>query len=285
MDLIVTALRIEAEPWLNRLELIKHNSSGKLELFLNAEQQTAVLITGTGRIAMATALTQTLAIWPHLVSPDLPDVVINFGLAGFIDTDGTPPKRGTLRLIHRIDEQATGRSFYPDRLVQTDIPESALTTHDQIVTHQTPGAQGWVDMEASAFFQAARRFLPTHHFHCLKLLSDYGSKRLDVGEVRSLVSTAFEPVEAYRAQARKIAPPCPNPLQNSHLQWIELAAHTLRLTQSQSSQLREAVHGALLRNADAVAKRLAQPIQALSSSQPSARNARCARLLDEFHNL
>jgi nucleoside phosphorylase len=156
---IACALYCESKPLIQFYKLKPvHNFRG----FPVFENEKIVLIkTGSGKVAAAAGISFILAKYPEI------GLVFNFGICGGMKKQ----KIGALFLVDQISDNDTGRDFYPDILVKSSFPRANLVTISKL------GAESrkfdLVDMEASAFFEAAGKFLPVDRIQVLKIVSDH----------------------------------------------------------------------------------------------------------------
>ncbi len=80
---------------------------------------------------------------------------------------------GTCCICHKITEQTTNRTFYPELLFQHPFAEA------EIQTRLIPAQKGikeevLVDMEAAGIYQAAQPFCQVHQLGFFKVVSDWG---------------------------------------------------------------------------------------------------------------
>ena len=95
--------------------------------------------------------------------------------------------------IQKLEQESTGRNFYPDLLYKLDFPEASLITGDKILELGSMGDQDTVseghsdskevsgsdntllyDMESAAVFQAANYYLAPEDFFFLRCVTDFG---------------------------------------------------------------------------------------------------------------
>ena len=86
--------------------------------------------------------------------------------------------------IQKLEQESTGRNFYPDLLYKLDFPEASLLTGDRILEfHAHKGGSGanvytdsplLYDMESAAVFQAANYYLAPEDFFFLRCVTDFG---------------------------------------------------------------------------------------------------------------
>lgn len=170
MIYIITALYIEAEPFIKHFNL-KKNFSFRLGQFFEPhtvknsynckDTPCSILITGTGEIHAAAAVS---ALFSSVVL-NSNDILINCGVAG-----GPDSLSGTY-LISKITEESTGREFYPDLYYSVPFEEQTITTVSS-VSHSI--RKNLTDMESAAIFQVCLNFFSPERMIFLKKISDHG---------------------------------------------------------------------------------------------------------------
>lgn len=178
------ALYYEAAPWIRAFSAKKVPKFTKEQVFSNVDLQNnpadsetespvkpdtlpvTIIITGSGPVPAASALSRVLALCP----PSEADLFANIGSCGC--PDGTVLIGQTV-MIHRLIESSTGRNLYPDMLYVHSFPEYSLTTTP--VPQMTTGVPGMLyDMEGAALYQAALPFFSTDRLFFFKTVSDFG---------------------------------------------------------------------------------------------------------------
>lgn len=171
MIYVVTALYQEAHGFIRELELKKNTAYAPFEVFDNESAGIRLVVTGVGEIAAAAAAAAVCA----RDGADAADFLINIGCcaaanagadsgcetvdSGMDSGSGAAnaAQTGDLYLCHKITEQATGKTFYPDILYRHPWKERELVTGMQPL--QKAVAHGVLyDMEAAAVYQAGIRF-------------------------------------------------------------------------------------------------------------------------------
>ena len=112
-------------------------------------------------------------------------------------------------LINKITEQSTGRTFYPDMLLKSDIDEceavtavKPLTTEEMKRLSERSKDDGHAvlpcvyDMEAAAVYQAASLFVGPHCMHFIKVVSDSGEK-IDQSRITEVFAAANDTLCGY----------------------------------------------------------------------------------------
>lgn len=155
---IFCALHLEARPVIAHFGLKKEQGLHRFPQFCG--DGIRLTLTGMGNAAASTAVGSVLTACP----PEPCDLLLNLGTCY-----GQTP--GAIYLINKIEEESSGRTFYPDMILHTGFPEAAIATANRVVKH----ADGLADMEASAIFQAANYFIGPHQMSFLKVVSDSGN--------------------------------------------------------------------------------------------------------------
>ncbi len=157
--LFAVALMCEAQPLIKRLNLLHQVSVHGFRLYYSAEQQTALLVTGCGRNAMAAGL-----MWARSYFVGI-NVFINVGSAGHGSFS-----LGECVLINKLSEHSSGKTYYPPILSKWGQKFSMLQTVDKPSDnyHQSLA----YDMEASAFLSTARRLVNAEQAQVIKVISD-----------------------------------------------------------------------------------------------------------------
>ena len=158
---IVTALYIEAKPLISLFNLKKDNSYTKFQVFSNEDVK--LIISGTGRVKSATALT-------YLVSKEdikKNDYIVN---VGFVASNKNS-QLGDIVYVSKIQNAYSDFDFYPEMIYKHNFLEGSLTTFDSIVEKKIENTE-YIDMEAYGFFQTASIFFKKDKIIVLKIVSD-----------------------------------------------------------------------------------------------------------------
>ncbi len=192
MITFITAFYPEAKDLIHKLHLKKQSEEALYQLFEN--EQTRLIITGTGMISAAAAVARHFAKYPSLSGSDL---VVNLGIAGLVMADPTAPHStqvdsfshaasthniGDLFLVSKITEQTTGRTFYPDLLYRHSFSLMPLLTVPTVCTEKSSAETIFfsedtlLDMEASALYQTLLPHVSTNRMLFFKAVSDIPGK-------------------------------------------------------------------------------------------------------------
>lgn len=118
MIYIFTALYCEAEILIKHFDLKKVPECTCFQQFCNENADLRLTICGTGEIAAAAAVASVCTKY----KPQKADFLLNIGICAGVQ------KREGIFLVHKLVEQATGKTFYPDLLYRHDFEEESLMT-------------------------------------------------------------------------------------------------------------------------------------------------------------
>ena len=215
MIYVVTALYQEAHGLIWELELKKNTAYAPFEVFDNESAGIRLVVTGVGEIASAAAAAAVCA----RDGADAADFLVNIGCCAAGSCD--PADRdmdsgygaahaaqiGDLYVCHKITEQATGKTFYPDILYRHPWRERELVTGMQPL--QRAAAYGVLyDMEAAAVYQAGIRFFSPDRMLFLKVVSDFGiagQERMTAEALTGLLEQHVKEVAAFLTNLREAA--------------------------------------------------------------------------------
>lgn len=164
MIYIITALYSEAQIFIGQYHLKKNVANTRFQEFFREEEQIRLIISGPGEIAAAAAVASLCTLYP----PSERDWLFHAGVCAGAQT-------GEIFLCHKLIEETTGKTFYPDLLYRYGLPESAITTAAKI-REESVGA-GLIDLEACAVYQAGSYFFQTHRMLFVKVVSDNGNPK------------------------------------------------------------------------------------------------------------
>lgn len=221
MIYVVTALYQEAHGFIRELELKKNTAYAPFEVFDNESAGIRLVVTGVGEIAAAAA---TAAVCAR-DGADAADFLINIGCCAAANAGADSgcetvdsgmdsgygaahaAQIGDLYVCHKITEQATGKTFYPDILYRHPWKERELVTGMQPL--QRAAAHGALyDMEAAAVYQAGIRFFSPDRMLFLKVVSDFGiagQERMTAEALTGLLEQYVKEVAAFLTNLREAA--------------------------------------------------------------------------------
>ena len=219
MIYVVTALYQEAHGFIRELELKKNTAYAPFEVFDNENAGIRLVVTGVGEIAAAAVVAAVCA----RDGADAADFLINIGCcaaanagadsgcetvdSGMDSESGAAnaAQIGDLYVCHKITEQATGKTFYPDILYRHPWKERELLQQPL----QRAAAHGALyDMEAAAVYQAGIRFFSPDRMIFLKVVSDSGvagQERMTAETLAGLLEQHVKAVAGFLANLWKAA--------------------------------------------------------------------------------
>ena len=187
MIYIFSAFYAETKNIIDHYGLKKEKSPETVRFDVFANDSIRLVITGVGEINAAAAVSNIGGAYG--IAPD--DEILNVGCgAGF----GNETCLGSIFLGNKLTEQMTGRTFYPDMLMKTNLMECEIVTVTRVLNE---GRDSVVyDMEAAAVYQAAALFVGPHRMHFIKLVSDAG-ERIDQSKITELFALQEEKICGY----------------------------------------------------------------------------------------
>lgn len=231
---MVVALEAEARPLIDHFRLRRDLAVSAFSLY--TRDDLALVVSGVGKAAAACAV-------GFLGARLRPSAWINAGTAGHADLPV-----GTVRLAHKVVDADSGQAAYPPLILDL------TTASAEVITVSKP-EQGFArdalyDMEASAFFAAARRLVTVEWIQTVKVVSDTRTVHFDSKAVGDLMRETIPIIEALKGQYLQLAGELMSPLPYE----VEVLGRALGLTWQQRRQLE-----ALLRKWQAT---LAEPLPA-----------------------
>ena len=239
MQCILTALKEESQPLINHFNL-KRDTSFQFPVFKNNN----LYLVGVGvgkkniRNRIETFLNQN--------NPDLIQF-INIGIAG-----GNPKstKIGGSYLLHKIKDETTGKTYYPDILIKHNFEEISLVTVESVITDGEGVYKGLVDMEASEIFKICSSLVPVHRLAFLKIVSDYMNNEFEqiiAHPISNLISHQLNSIELFLSQFERMLNEDAPILSEKHIKWIDETVKQMSLTETQYHQLLQFAKGFRLR--------------------------------------
>ena len=191
MVYIFAAHKGEVEHLIKKLSLGKRKTSFP---FLQYEGEEILLtITGQGQINASVSVAATL----QEEKAKKGDILLSLGSAALkLGKNRTASEElmGRWFWIQKLEQQSTGRCFYPDLLYKLDFPEARLLTGDKILERasmedgEISGEKLLLyDMESAAVFQAANFYLAPEDFFFLRCVTDFG---VNPGEETDFLSSS-----------------------------------------------------------------------------------------------
>lgn len=187
MIYIFSAFYAEAKNIIDHYGLKKEKSPEMVRFDVFANESIRLVITGVGEINAAAAVSNIGGAYG--ISQD--DEILNVGCGAGFSSDIC---LGSIFLGNKLTEQMTGRTFYPDMLMNANFRECEIVTVARVLNE---GCDSVVyDMEAAAVYQAAAFFVGPHRMHFIKLVSDAG-ERIDQSKITELFALQEDKICGY----------------------------------------------------------------------------------------
>lgn len=183
--------------------LIKHYNLKKrqtdkyyrFDVFENENQPVRIILTGQGSVMAVAAVSGAASFFGIKAE----DAIINVGTCA---GDYEP---GQVFICNKITEEATGRTFYPDMILRSSLPERELVTAPVVIRksiHEYANKDSHnmmlYDMEAAAIYQAANLYVGPHRMGFIKVVSDNGDiEGLTPDFIKGLMTGAVDEIASY----------------------------------------------------------------------------------------
>ena len=183
--------------------LIKHYNLKKcqtdkyyrFDVFENENQPVRIILTGQGSVMAAAAVSGAASFFGIKAE----DAIINVGTCA---GDYEP---GQVFICNKITEEATGRTFYPDMILRSSLPERELVTAPVVIrksiheyANKDSHNMALYDMEAAAIYQAANLYVGPHRIGFVKVVSDNGDiEGLTPDFIKKLMAEAVDEIASY----------------------------------------------------------------------------------------
>ncbi|MFT5350175.1 MAG: nucleoside phosphorylase, partial [Gammaproteobacteria bacterium] len=152
--------KCEALPLIQHYDLKYHADSDLFNVYANEPKHISLTITGIGKLASAAGTIYTYT----LLDANFSDIWLNVGIAGHCSFT-----IGDVYLANRIEDAGSGQVWYPQIVIDKNIPTANLLTLDRPSTKYDLSI---FDMEASGFISVACRFATAELIHSVKIISD-----------------------------------------------------------------------------------------------------------------
>lgn len=178
MITIYCALYQEAQGLISAYRLKKETARRHFQVFSSEEQGVRVVVTGVGAIAAAAAVAEISTCY----LPERTDLLLNFGSCA----GGEDFPIGQMYLCHKLTEEISGRTFYPDVLYQHPFSEAEIVSTARVMDEKSVAEGACLyDMEAAAIYQAGSYYYGTHQMIFLKAVTDHGFAEKERGAINS----------------------------------------------------------------------------------------------------
>lgn len=164
MIYLIFAMRVEAEPFIERYNLKKNKRFTRMDVFEN--DNVAAVISGTGILRAGLSVTEYLSSR----AIGIEDFLVNVGICGCTYDNADAP--GKIFICNKIESDGISRTFYPDMLYKNAFEESDITSCTGVIADRSLVKTGLVDMEAAGVYAAGIRFMRTSQIAVIKIASD-----------------------------------------------------------------------------------------------------------------
>lgn len=196
MITIYCALYQEAQGIISAYQLKKETARNHFQVFSSEEQGIRLMVTGVGAIAAAAAVAEISTCCP----PERTDLLLNFGSCA----GGADFAIGQMYLCHKLTEESSGRTFYPDVLYQHPFSEAEIISTARVMDERSVAEGACLyDMEAAAIYQAGSYYYGTHQMIFLKAVTDHGIVEKERGAINS-GSFAF-PLQVFEEKMEQVS--------------------------------------------------------------------------------
>ena len=182
----ICALKCEARSLIKHYRLKHRADSEFFPLYISADKQISLTISGIGKVnaAAATAFTHAFLLTGKQ------DVWLNVGIGGHRDMH-----IGEIALAHKIIDQTNDYAWYPQIIVSPPCPSMEILSCDQPITNYT---EALFEMEAAGFYATACRFATSELIHVIKIISDnqqHPAEKMSESFVAELVTNQLTVIE------------------------------------------------------------------------------------------
>ncbi|MCL8267311.1 phosphorylase [Leptospira weilii] len=246
MIFISAALFPEAKPLIETLGLKILRDKTPFPIYRN--EKYILVVSGAGKIFSAMSVVFLLNEFKNSVVDS--SWILNFGICG---APKESFKIGKSFLIHKIKDEGSSKSVYPDILFKSPIPESVLLTVDKPVFRneisELPNTL--VDMEAFGFFQASRKFFSSDKIRIVKTISDHFTKLESEKEIGIVDTISLRIKEALPDILSILSIPVSKgnevELQQNEIAALSFITEFLRLSETERIQLKDWMIGYKIR--------------------------------------
>ncbi|EMN91871.1 hypothetical protein [Leptospira weilii] len=245
MIFISAALFPEAKPLIETLGLKILRDKTPFPIYRN--EKYILVVSGAGKIFSAMSVVFLLNEFKDSAVDS--SWILNFGICGAPKES----KIGESFLIHKIKDEGSSKSVYPDILFKSPIPESVLLTVDKPVFRneisELPNTL--VDMEAFGFFQASRKFFSSDKIRIVKTISDHFTKLESEKEIGIVDTISLRIKEALPDILSILSIPVSKgnevELQQNEIAALSFITEFLRLSETERIQLKDWMIGYKIR--------------------------------------
>ena len=197
---VICAFKNEAQPLIEHYSLKHQGNSRLFNIYMNNDRSISLTISGLGKLAASAAVMYTYSS----LQSETNDCWLNIGIAGHREKS-----IGELFLCDRVEDAGSGQVWYPQILVDNNLPGAPLVTLDQ---PSGKYSQSMFDMEASGIFHAASRVSTLEFIHSLKIISDNEQspvEKIRKSAVSPLVADNIDAISGFVASLMQLSEQLP----------------------------------------------------------------------------
>ena len=239
MQCLLTALKAESQPLIDNFDL-KKDLSFPFPVFKRDDLY--LIGIGVGKRKIKDRIDAFYQSINHEIVQ-----FINVGIAG---GNHSSTKIGACYLLHKIKDETTGKTYYPDILIKHNFEEKSLVTVESVISDGEDVYKGLVDMEASEIFNVCSSLVPVHRMAFLKIVSDHMNLEFEeiiAQPISNLISLHLDIIESFLSQLKGMLLEENPILSEKDLIWVNEIVQQMSLTKTQSLQLLHRAKGFRLR--------------------------------------
>jgi len=198
---ILVALNCEAKPIIDFYRLAKMNTSLYPHFYSSEDKQATfkinLVVSGIGLLNMAAACG-----WLGSKTAAAPTIWLNIGTAGHANL-----KVGEIVQVVACGDSLSSNIHYPPLVAKWEGASTMLNSYNQACMDYLNNTA--VDMEASAFYFAAKKSASTEFIQSLKVISDNSQadiEALNASRISELIAPHVETIDAYAKELVTLLP-------------------------------------------------------------------------------
>lgn len=185
MVYFLCSLYKEAEEIISYFHLKKNSYTSSFQEFYG--DGIKLIISGTGKINSACAVGYIMS----QNKPSKQDILINVGICG-----SDIRSEGEAFFVNKVVDIDSGEKYYPDIIIKHPFKEACLETGSKVVKHGN--VNDLCDMEGSAFYKSASKFVYQHQIAIIKIVSDTDNDELVTGEyIKRIIGKNLEDIKLF----------------------------------------------------------------------------------------
>ena len=192
----MTALFQEAKPFIKYFDLKKINVNLPFPIYTGAKEDNEIylIISGVGMIKASAAVGAFFSWIKFEQKAFYEDCdIVNIGSCGSVNESDI----GNIFRINKILNKDSGKSFYPDLLMVSELKEAVIESGSRIYQKNIAGCELLFDMEAASIYEAGNLFVGPDRMHFLKVVSDAGNSNIDATFLENVMDKNKETISCF----------------------------------------------------------------------------------------